>query len=248
VYFQQRCMRKIRRMKQEGKTILFVSHDMGAVKNLCDAAVWLEHGAIKEIGEPDDVVGKYLAAMTLRRDPYAQELPKNMTAARAANASVAAPVVRSLPNVDHRWGNGHAEVIGIQLLDEAGFPCEKAEHGDQITTRISVAFHHDVACPIVGFMVRNRLGEDISGLNTSAEGLQLPPARAGQCFTVDFKLKLPLLAPGNYHFSPAVADGTHEEYVMCDWVENAVSLTLMKKTTVYGYMKFDCQVGLKYFG
>jgi lipopolysaccharide transport system ATP-binding protein len=248
VYFQQRCMRKIRRMKQEGKTILFVSHDMGAVKNLCDAAVWLEHGAIKEIGEPDDVVGKYLAAMTLRRDPYAQELPKNMTAARAANASVAVPVVRSLPNVDHRWGNGHAEVIGIQLLDEAGFPCEKAEHGDQITTRISVAFHHDVACPIVGFMVRNRLGEDISGLNTSAEGLQLPPARAGQCFTVDFKLKLPLLAPGNYHFSPAVADGTHEEYVMCDWVENAVSLALMKKTTVYGYMKFDCQVGLKYFG
>ena len=87
VYFQQRCMRKIRQMKQEGKTILFVSHDMVAVKNLCDTAVWLERGAIKEMGQPDDVVGKYLAAMTLRRDPYAQELPKNAATARTANAS-----------------------------------------------------------------------------------------------------------------------------------------------------------------
>ena len=97
-------------------------------------------------------------------------------------------------------------------------------------------------------MVRNRLGEDISGFNTSVEGLQLPPARAGQRLTVDFQLKLPLLAPGNYHFSPAVADGNHEEYVMCDWVENAISLAVTKKTVVYGYMKFDCQVGLKYLG
>jgi homopolymeric O-antigen transport system ATP-binding protein len=248
VYFQQRCMRKIRQMKQEGKTIMFVSHDLVAVKNLCDTAVWLERGALKEIGEPDDVVGKYLAAMTLRRDPYAQELPKNATGATAANASAALPVVRSLPNVDHRWGNGHAEVIGMQLLDRAGDPCKKAEHGDQITVRISVAFHQDVTRPHVGFMVRNRLGEDISGFNTSVEGLQLPPARAGQRLTVDFQLKLPLLAPGNYNFSPAVADGTHEEYVMCDWVENAISLALTKKTVVYGYMKFDCQVGLKYLG
>ena len=70
------------------------------------------------------------------------------------------------------------------------------------------------------------------------------PQRASvKRLTVDFQLKLPLLAPGNYHFSPAVADGNHEEYVMCDWVENAISLAVTKKTVVYGYMKFDCQVG-----
>ena len=60
---------------------------------------------------------------------------------------------------------------------------------------------HFTGChaPIVGFMVRNRLGEDISGFNTSVEGLELPPASAGQRLTVDFQLKLPLLVPGNYH-------------------------------------------------
>lgn len=245
VYFQQRCMRRIRQMKQDGKTILFVSHDVTAVKNLCDAAVWLEHGELKAIGEPDSVVGKYLAAMTLRRDPYAAEGARNSSTIAANGDGL---VVRKLPNVDHRWGNRHAEIIGIQILDARGMPCEAVEHGGPIVVRVSAAFHEDVAQPIVGIMMRNRLGEDICGINTSAEAVELPPARAGQCFTVDFNLKLPLLVPGNYHISPAVAQGTHEDFVVCDLVENAIRLVVQKKTIVYGYMKFDSRVELKYVG
>ena len=243
VYFQQRCMRRIRQMKQDGKTILFVSHDVTAVKNLCDAAIWLEHGELKAVGEPDSVVGKYLAAMTLRRDPYANEGLK-CGAPLLANGN--GLVVRTLPNVDHRWGNRHAEIIGIQILDPRGVPCETVEHGGPIVVRVSAAFHTDVAQPIVGIMMRNRLGEDICGINTSAEGVDLPPARAGQCFTLDFSLKLPLLVPGNYHVSPAVAQGTHEEFVVCDLVENAIRLAVQKKTIVYGYMKFDARVELRH--
>ena len=245
VYFQQRCMRRIRQMKQDGKTILFVSHDVTAVKNLCDTAIWLEHGELKAIGEPDSVVGKYLAAMTLRRDPYANDGTRRSTTMVTNGDGL---VVQTLPNVDHRWGNRHAEIIGIQILDGRGMPCESVEHGASIVVRVSAAFHEDVAQPIVGIMMRNRLGEDICGINTSAEAVELPPARAGQRFTVDFHLKLPLLVPGNYHVSPAVAQGTHEDFVVCDLVENAIRLVVQKKTIVYGYMKFDSRVELKYVG
>lgn len=245
VYFQQRCMRKIRQMKQDGKTILFVSHDMTAVRNLCDAAIWLEHGELKGIGEPDEVVGKYLATMTMRRDPYAAEMTKSSTATVVNGDGL---VVKTLPNVDRRWGNRHAEIIGIQILDARGIRCESVDHGAPIVARVSVAFHDDVPRPIVGILMRNRLGEDICGINTSAEGVELPPARAGQCFTVDFNLKLPLLVPGNYHFTPAVAQGTHEDFVICDQVENAIHLVVQKKTIVYGYMKFDSRVELKHVG
>jgi ABC-type polysaccharide/polyol phosphate transport system ATPase subunit len=245
VYFQQRCMRRIRQMKQDGKTILFVSHDVTAVKNLCDMAIWLEHGELKAIGEPDSVVGKYLAAMTLRRDPYANDGARRSTTTVTNGDGL---VVQTLPNVDHRWGNRHAEIIGIQILDARGMPCESVEHGGPIVVRVSAAFHEDVAQPIVGIMMRNRLGEDICGINTSAEAVELPPARAGQRFTVDFHLKLPLLVPGNYHVSPAVAQGTHEDFVVCDLVENAIRLVVQKKTIVYGYMKFDSRVELKYVG
>lgn len=245
VYFQQRCMRKIRQMKQEGKTILFVSHDMTAVKNLCDAAVWLEHGEVKGIGEPDEVVGEYLATMTMRRDPYATETATGGTPMVGNSDGL---VVRTLPNVAHRWGNRHAEVIGIQILDSRGIRCDLVDQGASIVVRVSVAFQHDVSSPIVGILMRNRLGEDICGINTSAEGIEVPPARAGQSFTVDFSLKLPLLLPGDYHFTPAIAQGTHEDFVICDQVENAIHLVVRKKTIVYGYMKFDSQVELKHVG
>ena len=109
-------------------------------------------------------------------------------------------------------------------------------------------FKENVKSPIVGHILRNRLGEDISGANSSSEGMVLPSAASGQIYTVDFHLKLPLLQPGNYYFTVAVANGTHENYVICDWIENAILLTVKPRSLVYGYMKFDCQVELKYAG
>jgi lipopolysaccharide transport system ATP-binding protein len=248
VYFQQRCMWKIRQMKQAGKTILFVSHDLAAVKNLCDTALWLEQGEIKMIGEPESVVSRYLAAMTQRRDPYALESsPTSQQAhARVITSNEASDhVVQSIPNVDHRWGNRRAEILGIQLLDQKGRVVEAMDHGDLLTLRVSTRFNEPVARPNLGFIMRNRLGEDIAVTNTSVEGIVLPPADSGQTYTVDFHMKLPLLHPGNYSFSAAVADGTHEEYVICDWVDNAISMVLTQRHAVYGYMKFDCQIELK---
>jgi lipopolysaccharide transport system ATP-binding protein len=251
VYFQQRCMRKIRQMREEGRTILFVSHDTSAVKNLCDEALWLERGKIKAIGEPDGVVNKYLAAMTLRRDPYAVEAESRAGTApfvRSELESENEAWVCSIPNIDNRYGNRKAEILGVQLLDALGRRCESVEHGKSVTLRVSVKFNEAIGQPIVGFLMRNRLGEDVTGINNSAEGMPLPPASAEQAYTVDFQMHLPLLQPGYYSFSVAVASGTHEEYVMCDWVDNAINLLLNKRQTVYGYMKIDCNIELKYAG
>lgn len=251
VYFQQRCMRKIRQMKESGKTIMFVSHDTAAVKNLCDEALWLEHGKVMEVGDPDVVAARYLAAMTMRKDPYAVEATTEKTTRPDSVPAVPQSwglVVRTLPNVDQRWGTGQAEILGIQLLDEKCRLVDSLDHGERLTVRVSARFKEEVKSPNLGYILRNRLGEDISGANTSSEGVVLPPAVSGQVYTVDFHLKLPLLQPGNYYFTVAVANGTHENYVICDWIENAILLTVKKRSLVYGYMKFDCEVELKYAG
>ncbi len=247
VYFQQRCMRRIRQMKDQGKTILFVSHDMAAVKNLCDAALWLEHGQIMAAGEPEDVVSRYLAAMTLRRDPCAGETPPSAVTAPQipADNDLTDSAAHSIPNIDHRWGNRQAEIIGVQLLNSKGAACESIDHGESVLLRVSCRFNEAVNQPNLGFVMRNRLGEDITGINTSTEGLVLPVALPSQIYTIDFHLQLPLLQPGNYFFSVAVANGTHEDYVICDWIENAIMFSLNKRELVYGYMKFDCRIELK---
>ena len=248
IYFQQRCMHRIRQMRSEGKTILLVSHDVAAIKNLCDSALWLEQGAIKDYGTPDQVVARYLAALTLRRDPYLSEKNSNVleSTVDSSDELMTNFVVRTLPNVDDRWGNGDATVLGIQLLDEAGRDSENVYHGDMLTVRVSVRFNRSVEQPIIGIIMRNRLGEEISGNNTSVENFELPIAKAHQIYTVDFHLHLPVLQPGNYYFTPAVSNGTHLDFVVCDLVENTISLTLKQREIVYGYMKMSCRIELKY--
>ena len=247
VYFQQRCVRKLRQMREEGKTILLVSHDIAAVRNLCDSAIWLEQGRVKDRGAPDKVTSRYLAALTQRRDPYAGEMAPEATELQSDAAGEAAGdlSVHTLPNVDERWGNGHARVLGIRLIDQAGREPQTLFHGDLVTVRVSVRFDRRVESPLIGILMRNRLGEDISGSNTSVENLRLPPAEHGQIYTVDFHLRLPVLQPGHYYLTPAVANGTHRDSVMCDFVENALNLTLKQRETVYGYLKMGCRIELK---
>lgn len=247
VYFQQRCVRRLRQMREEGKTILLVSHDVAAVRNLCDSAIWLEQGRVRDEGSPDKVTSRYLAALTQRKDPYAGERTAEAleTLPDSAGDAAADLSVHTLPNVDERWGNCHARVLGIRLLDQAGGEPQDLFHGDPVTVRVSVRFDRRVESPLIGILMRNRLGEDISGSNTSVENLRLPPAEPGQIYTVDFHLRLPVLQPGHYYLTPAVANGTHRDSEVCDIVENALNLTLKKRETVYGYLKMGCRIELK---
>ena len=196
---------------------------------------------------PDKVTARYLAALTQRRDPYAGEKASGATELQPDAAGDAAGdlSVHTLPNVDERWGNGHARILGIRLLDQAGREPQTLFHGDLVTARVSVRFDRPVKSPLIGILMRNRLGEEISGSNTSVENLRLPPARPGQIYTVDFHLRLPVLQPGHYYLTPAVANGTHRDSEMCDFVENALNLTLKQRETVYGYLKMGCRIELR---
>ena len=91
-------------------------------------------------------------------------------------------------------------------------------------------------------MMRNRLGQDVAGTNLLYEGVQLPPASAGERTSVDFIMDLPYLHAGFYHFAPAVADGTLDQYEMCDWIDNAYAIEVIQRTVTYGHMRIPMRV------
>jgi hypothetical protein len=163
---------------------------------------------------------------------------------RARTAPVRAPeVVETIPNIDHRYGDGRAEILGIAVLDEHGEPLHLLDPGISIVVRISVRAKGDLALPMVGFMLRNQLGMDFSGTNTAREGYELTPMQDGDVVTVDFHLQLPELYPGAFSFSPAIADGTPAAYTMCDWIDNAVALQMTRsENEIYGFLRVPCRV------
>jgi lipopolysaccharide transport system ATP-binding protein len=244
IYFRQRCLRKVHEMRDAGVTILFVSHAIAEVKALGDRALWLNAGRIKEIGNTDAVVTRYLAAMVEKDNVYLASTHRK--AQDAPHEAVKAPeIVDTLPNVDHRFGDGRAEVMGIAVLDAVGQPIYVLEPFSTIVVRISVRALEDITLPIVGFMMRNHIGLDFAGTNTAREAFDVPAMTAGDIYTVDFHVQLPEFYPSAFSFSPAIADGTLHSYRTCDWVDNAIVLQMgPAEGEVYGHIHLPCRVEL----
>ncbi len=244
LYFRQRCMRKVHELRSRGVTILFVSHSTGDVKALGDRTLWLDGGRIRELGDTDKVVARYLAAM-VEKDSVYLRLRRTPVSAGAGAAGLAPEIVEGIPNIDHRYGDGRAEVIGIAVLDSYGRRLQVIEPLSRIVVRISVRAHDEIPLPIVGFMLRNHLGIDFSGTNTAREGFDLPPMRPGDVYTVDFHVDVPEFYPSEFSFSPAIADGTLTHYTMCDWIDNAVVVQMgHSEGQIYGYLHLPCRVEL----
>jgi lipopolysaccharide transport system ATP-binding protein len=243
IYFRQRCMRKVHELRSQGITILFVSHAIGDVKAIGTRTLWLDQGRIRELGETDMVIAKYLAAMVEKDSVYVTR--RSTEIPRRSGRFTAPEVVDRIPNIDHRHGDGRAEVLGIAVYDGEGRPAQLLSPMSRSIVRISVRAKEDIALPIVGFMLRNHLGIDFAGTNTSREGQDLPPMLAGDIHTVDFHLDVPELYPGFFSFSPAIADGTLHSYAMCDWIDNAITLQMGHgEGQIYGYMHLGCKVEL----
>jgi lipopolysaccharide transport system ATP-binding protein len=241
IYFRQRCMRKVHELRTRGVTILFVSHSTGDVKAIADRVMWLDRGRMVDIGDPELVISKYLGAMVEKDSAYLTL--KKPSANPTAAATQAPEIVDRIPNVDHRYGDGRAEVLGIAVLDPYGKAIGVLDPLTRVVVRISVRAKDEIPLPIVGFMMRNHLGMDFSGTNTSREGHELGPMAPGDIYTVDFHLDLPELYPQFFSFSPAVADGTLLGYKMCDWIDNAIALQMgHSEGQIYGYMRVPCRV------
>jgi lipopolysaccharide transport system ATP-binding protein len=243
LYFRHRCMRKVHELRARGVTILFVSHAAADVKAIGDRAMWLEHGRMVDIGDTDSVVEKYLAAMVEKDTAYLALKHSRPVPEWTGETAGPAEIVETIPNIDHRYGDGRAEILGIAVSDPQGLPIVLMQPNSRIVVRISVRAKEYVGTPIVGFTLRNHLGIDFSATNTNREDYELPPMKQGDICTVDFHVDLPGLYPESFSFSPAIADGSLVSYRMCDWIDNAITLQMAHgEGQIYGYLHLPCKV------
>src|SRR5688500_262369 len=138
--FQHRCTRRIKEMQENGTTILFVSHDPGAIRALCSRAILLNGGRMEADGPPIDVLARYQKVIMAQEAAYAQaELvrEKPQPSATAANEVPA-------PQFSYRHGNGSAEILRVNFLDSTQQPVAIVETGQLVHLRVQVIFHEDL--------------------------------------------------------------------------------------------------------
>ena len=223
-YFRQRCLRKVNELRSRGVTIVLVSHAMGDIKAVGDRVLWLEHGRVRQLGAPDEVIAAYTAAMAARDG--------------ARRLTVGAGDL-TLRNVDHRFGTGGAEILGLGVFDATGDAMHWLNPRSRAIVRLRFAARRDLRQPCAGFTLRNHLGVEFSGANTASEGIKLDPLRQGETLTVDFALDWPALYPSHFSFSPYVSEGDET----LDEIANALTLEMAPSgDRVYGYLNMPCRI------
>jgi hypothetical protein len=146
--------------------------------------------------------------------------------------------VETIPNIDHRYGDGRARVLGIAILNEYEEALHLMMPGMRMVVRISVKAEEAIQQPAIGFVLRNHLGIDFAETNTSREGEQVPAMRPGDICTIDFHIDMPEFYPGAFSFSPFITDGE-----VCDWIDNAITVQMGKgEGPVYGYIQLPCRI------
>ena len=191
------------RLRKTGATILMASHELDWMEQVCDEVWWLRQGRIEATGDPREVLDKFRhhAASRIR--------------ALGAGASPIAPSIRR--------GDGRAQLTALQLLGANGQPAAVLTAGEMARVKVDVEFKdHVVADPVVGIMIRTRIGFEVYGTNTELERLKLGPCEAGSKLAVTFEFRADL-CPNEYTITAASHD---PDGVWHDWMEDALAFTV----------------------
>jgi lipopolysaccharide transport system ATP-binding protein len=241
--FVQKCMRYLREFKERG-TLLFVSHDTSAVSSLCDRALLLDGGRVKAMGPSKQVCELYLENLV----EAAQGSNRPIDAPRAVvvrkHANDAPPRDQRLDVLQaggHRtdvrifefdpasasFGRRGARIADVRFEHSSGERLAWAVGGETVAITIDVEAVEPLERPIVGFLVRDRLGQYIFGDNTFLTTQDRPmPLAAGEVARARFEFDLPLLPPGNYSIAVAVAEGHQADHVQHEWIHDALIFTV----------------------
>jgi lipopolysaccharide transport system ATP-binding protein len=244
-FFVQKCMRFLRGFMKTG-TILFVSHDTGAIVNLCHRAIWLHKGELVMDGPAREVSESYL--QNLAEEAYGVKVVPSAGLGNASldartsplDAAAAQPAVAPVPatagfydvlKVDlasKSFGMQGAAIEQVVLLDVAGRPTTAIRGGDEVTLSVRARASAALLSPIIGFIVKDRLGQVLLGDNTFERFAHQPlVVEAGAFVEARFTFVMPLLAPGEYTIGVAIAEGTQESHVQHHWIHDAVAFRSM---------------------
>ena len=241
VFFQAKCYRKFEEFKKQGRTILFVSHDLGSITKYCDRAILLNQGDKIFEGTPKEAVDIYKKVLVHQFDPAELE-----TDSRVNDIEDVAQNWKDSVDVNPQlieYGEKGAEIIDYAVLDDAGLITNTLMKGSTFSVRMKVAFHEDISEPIYAFTIKNMQGIEITGTNTMYEKADVQPKKAGEFQEVTFTQKLDLQG-GEYLVSLGCTGYRNGEFTVFHRLYDVCSLMVISDRNTVGYYDMNSSVTL----
>ncbi|KAF1689905.1 ABC transporter ATP-binding protein [Pseudoxanthomonas taiwanensis] len=254
-FFAQKCMRFLRNFQKHG-TLLFVSHDAAAVTNLCSRAIWLEDGQVRMEGRAGAIVEAYMAQQHARgrADAVGEVVHVDVGVERRRQREEACREDFRKKLMDElgvcnrlavfefdpdragpQFGAGGATIVDVALLDAEGQPAPLLSGGEVVNLRISVRANKALESTIVGFYVKDRLGQRLFGDNTYLAYRNADTSMAaGEVIDATFRFRMPVLPSGSYMVDAAVASGSQDDHTQQHWLHDALEFRAVDETMRHG--------------
>lgn len=246
MFFQAKCMARMRNMMDSGVTVIFVSHDTASVKSLCQRGLLLEKGQVQKIGKASEVVSFYMGLIHTDTNQHLQpeaeynpeKRPKpinsngsqqikltsdNLTHTTIPEIFVSTEEEAQLAEGHHRYGDGGARILDIKLLNSQHQPTEELDFKEKFTIQASILFHKDLPTFCFGYLIRDVKGVDLLGTVTSIERVNMPDVSVGQVYVVEMEATN-ILNAGVYTITFAVELPIvmNQQHIFLDWVNEAL--------------------------
>lgn len=232
VFFQQKCFDRIRKLKRDGVTVLFVSHDVTSVKLLCDRAILLHKGKICSIGSPSLVANDYLR-INSGSDSDSQKNSAQPVGSASEEASV-----------EYRYGDGTAEIFDAGLRS----PVDKIKReafllGEPSEIYVRIRFFARLSNPVVGFYIKDKRGVEIYSGNTHYLGVSLGAKNSNDEVEVCFSQRL-TIAPGEYSLSFGVSEYISGVSTPLDRRYEALKFSIISDRVIIGLVDLESKVDI----
>lgn len=225
-FFQQKCAAAMRELKEQGTTLLFVSHDMAAVQEMCDEVIWLDHGRALLMGDANTVIGSYYVHTLGQGVDVADPTP---TAAPEIEAISATDLADRVTEIQHddvlgdspSVGSHGASLLGLRVLTTNGTSTLSFPSGETMVMECAIRFHRDVACGNFGVLMTDDEDRTVWSAANSNQGIWLEPKRPGDIaiITLDVVLALP---PGRYYFNIGTAEVDRYDPLFAVWNDTRI--------------------------
>ncbi|MBS3910300.1 MAG: ABC transporter ATP-binding protein [Hydrogenophaga sp.] len=254
VFFTQKCMRFLKQFQERG-TVLLVTHDMSSVLALCDGGVWLDKGQLKEWGvakticesylshyydlNRDSTIGKPTAEQTTYKDKLNSEdfydCRQNLINTSSLRNDLEVSIFKDQD--DSTSQTGRVSVVDVYFQDIHGQPVKWFIGGELVTLKVVFRNEIDIQQPIIGFIIKDKLGQSLFGDNTYLTFAEERIALQKNTYsTASFTFRMPIMPAGEYTVGIAIASGTQQDHVMHTWVHDSLVISSNSKSMATGLL------------
>ena len=239
VFFQAKCYHKFEEFKKQGKTILFVTHDLSSVSKYCDRVILLNKGVKLDEGSPKEMVDLY-KQLLVGQEPVKQKTDGGEDLAKAAVASISHE--HFLPNSNTlEYGDKQAEIVDFAIKDDKGMFTNTIEKGSTFQILMKVRFNEQIQEPIMAYTFKNIRGTELTGTNTLFEKAEVPEPAPGGCCTVTFTQKMDLQG-GEYLLSFGCTGYKDGEFKVFHRLYDACNITVISAKNTVGFFDMNSTV------